>query len=114
MARSDSLYSADSVVTSIGASAAVSVVSRLIGLVRGIALAWLIPQAQFGLFGVALLIVNVLLPLCSAGLYEGIGRYVPLHESAGTLRAFVIRSSLVVVVVALVATAVLALLFCWN
>ena len=108
-ARFESLYQADSVATSLGASAAASVGSRLIGLVRGVALAWLIPQAQFGLFGIALLVVNVLLPVCSAGLYEGVNRYAPFHESTGTLRLFVVRSGGLVVAIALVATAILAL-----
>ena len=108
-ARFESLYRADSVATSLGVSAAASVGSRLIGLVRGVALAWLIPQAQFGLFGIALLVVNVLLPVCSAGLYEGVTRYAPFHESTGTLRRFVVRSGVLVVAIALVATAILAL-----
>ncbi len=76
-------------------------VSRFVGLFRGVALAWLIPQGQFGLFGVALLVVNVLLPVCSAGLYEGVTRYVPWHESAGTLRRFLVRSSVLAVGLAL-------------
>jgi len=76
---------------------------------RGIALAWLIPQAQFGLFGVALLVANVLLPLCSIGLHDGVSRYVPFHESAGRLRGFVIRSSVLVVTVALLTTVLLGL-----
>ncbi len=106
----DRLYRADSVATSVGLSAAASVISRLIGLARGVALAWLISQAQFGLFGVALLVVNVLLPLCSAGLYEGVTRYVPFHESAGALRKFVIRSSVLVFGVTLAVTVILGLL----
>jgi len=68
-------------------------VSRLVGFVRTAALAWMIPQAEFGLFGVALLIVNVLLPVCTGGLYEGVMRHVPFHESSGTLRRFLIKTS---------------------
>ncbi|MGB2986449.1 MAG: hypothetical protein WBE26_11265 [Phycisphaerae bacterium] len=107
--RFNSLYRADSITTSVGASALASVLSRVIGLARGVALAWLIPQAQFGLFGIALLVVNILLPVCSAGLYEGVTRYAPFHESAGTLRKFVIRSSLLAMGIALATTAILAL-----
>lgn len=107
--RFENLYSPDSIVTSVGVSGATTVISRLIGLGRGIALTWLIPQAQFGLFGVALLIINVLLPLCSAGLYEGVARYVPIHEAAGRLRIFIIRSSLLVIGLALAATVMLSL-----
>lgn len=68
---------------------------RGIGLMRGIVLAWLLPPAEFGLFGVALLIVNVLLPLTTAGVYEGVTRYAPQHEIAGTLRAFCLRAAAV-------------------
>lgn len=107
--RFKNLYSPDSITTSVGVSGATTVISRLIGLGRGVALAWLIPQAQFGLFGIALLIINVLLPLCSAGLYEGVARYAPLHEAAGGLRTFIIRSSLLVIGLALAATAILSL-----
>ena len=104
-----SLYRADSIGVSLGASSVAAAGSRVIGLARGIALAWLIPQAEFGLFGIALLIINVLLPVCSAGLYEGVTRYAPYHESAGTLRRFIIRSGVIVAGIAVVSTAVLAL-----
>ncbi|MCH6588037.1 MAG: hypothetical protein IH805_06960, partial [Proteobacteria bacterium] len=46
-----------------------------------------------------LLVVNVLTPLCSFGLCEAVARYVPKHEAAGTLRAFV-RQSLKMLLVA--------------
>lgn len=75
--------------TSMGAAATAAVLSRVLGFARTIVLSWLISQAQFGLLGVALLIVNVLVPVCSAGLFEGVARYAPLHEASGTLRRFV-------------------------
>lgn len=93
---------------SVGAGAIATVLSRLVGLARGVGLAWLIPQGQFGLFGVALLVVNVLLPLCSAGLYEGVTRYVPRHEAAGSLRRFLLRSAVLLGVVAVTITLVLS------
>lgn len=108
--RLDNLLHADSIAISIGATAVASVVARLIGLARGVALAWLIPPAQFGLFGVALLVVNVLLPVCSAGLYEGVARYAPRHESGHSLRRFVFRSFITVGVIAVATTAILGLL----
>ena len=70
-------------------------------------MAWLIPQTQFGLFGVALLVVNVLLPLCGAGLYEGVARYTPRHEAGGTLGRFIIRSGLLSMTATLAAAALL-------
>lgn len=87
------LFRADSIATALGASVVASVLTRTVGVMRGIALAWLIPPSEFGLFGVALLVVNVLLPLFSAGLYEGAARYAPAHEAAGTLRRFAIFSA---------------------
>ncbi|MCH7597194.1 MAG: oligosaccharide flippase family protein, partial [Planctomycetes bacterium] len=94
------LYRADAMATSLGAGTASSVACRVIGLGRGVALAWLLTPSQFGLLGVALLLANVFTPICAAGLYEGIARYAPKHEVAGALRAFVTRAGLVVVVVA--------------
>ena len=79
--------------TSVGASAIAAVLSRVVGFARTIVLSWLISQAEFGLLGVALLIVNVLMPVCSAGLFEGVARYAPLHEASGTLRRFVGRTT---------------------
>ncbi len=93
------LFHADPIITAVGASAVASALSRMIGLVRNVALAWLIPQAQFGLFGLAVLTINILLPLCSAGLYEGITRYAPLHEAAGTLRRFTVRAAVLLAAV---------------
>jgi O-antigen/teichoic acid export membrane protein len=104
---SKSLFHADSVAASVGVVALATGTSRVLGLARGVALAWLIPQAQFGLFGIALLVVNVLLPLCSTGLYEGVARYTPRHEAGGTLGRFIIRSGLFATIAALAAAAVL-------
>ena len=77
---------------------------RVIGLARGVLLAWLMTEQQFGLLQIALLAVTILFPLCGVGLHEGFARYLPLHEAAGTLRPFLRR--------ALPLTAVLVALFC--
>lgn len=90
MARA--LSTPDSVGVSIVAGAAATVLSRAAGLARGIALAWLMPASQFGLLGLAMLVVNAMLPAVSAGLYEGAVRYAPLHEAAGTLRRFALQA----------------------
>ncbi len=103
--RLDNLYRADSVLTSLGAGTTASLICRAIGLVRGVALAWLMPTSEFGLFGIALVIVNVFMPVCAAGLYEGVIRYAPLHEKMGTLRAFLRGSMGLVVGIALATTA---------
>lgn len=103
------LARADSVTTSIGVSTLAIVLSRGVGLLRGVVLAWLIPAEQFGLLGVALLVANVLMPICSAGLYEGAARYAPFHESTGTLRRFAVRVFTLVVGSTLITGAIVAL-----
>jgi len=85
------LFEPDSVAVSVGVNSAALVLQRGLGLVRTIILAWLLLAEQFGLFGLALLVINVLLPFGSGGLYEGVLRYAPLHEGRGTLRPFLAR-----------------------
>lgn len=84
----DEWFRADSLARSLGAGASASFAQQALGFLRGLALAWLMPADQYGLLGIALLVVNVLLPICSAGLYEGIARFTPRHENACTLPLF--------------------------
>lgn len=65
---------------------------RFINFARVLLLAWWMTRFQFGLLNIILLVVNVLTPLCSLGLFEAITRYVPQYETAGALLAFVRRS----------------------
>jgi len=83
---SGELSRTESLRESVGASSAAAVVSRSLGLVRGIALAWLIPADQFGRLALALVTINVLLPLFSLGLPEVALRFASRFESAGNLR----------------------------
>jgi len=79
------------------------VAARVIGLVRGIVLAWLmVEKREFGLFQITLLAVNILTPLCSIGLNEGAARYVPLYETRHALRPFLRRTVPMVLGVGLV------------
>ncbi|HNQ23792.1 MAG TPA: hypothetical protein PKK06_11920 [Phycisphaerae bacterium] len=89
--RFDNLFRADAVVLSMGVHSAATLAQRGLGLARGVVLAWLISKEQYGLFGLALLVVNVLLPVCTGGLYEGVARFAPLHEARGTLKSFTVR-----------------------
>ncbi|RJP36410.1 MAG: hypothetical protein C4547_07245 [Phycisphaerales bacterium] len=85
------LFRPDSVAVSVSANAAAQAALRGVGLIRNVVLAWLIDPAQYGLFGIAMLVLNLLLPLCSLGLYEGIARYTPVYELDGTASRFARR-----------------------
>lgn len=71
-----------------------TLVTRLIGLVRMVALAWLLTRAQYGLLQIALLAVNVLLPVMSLGLPDALARFTPHFEVHGGLRRFIGRAAL--------------------
>lgn len=67
-------------------------VFRLIGLGRNILLTWLMhDRAEFGLFALALVVINLLNPLCSLGLNEAVTRYTPTYETRRMLRTFLSR-----------------------
>ncbi len=66
---------------------------RLVGLGRNVLLTWLLlDQAEFGLFALALVVINLLNPLNSLGLNEAVTRYTPLYETRQMLRAFLARA----------------------
>jgi O-antigen/teichoic acid export membrane protein len=67
-------------------------VSRAIGLARSIIQTWLISRGEYGLLAVSLLVINVLTPVGSWGLYEGLARYVPAFETRNALLAFLRRA----------------------
>ena len=68
---SRTLFEADSVASSLRVSTLAAIGQRGLGLIRGIALAALMPMDEYGLLGVAILVANLLMPACSAGLYDG-------------------------------------------
>lgn len=83
---------------------------RVVGLVRGFLLAWLLATPEYGLLTAALLVINVLTPVCGLGLNEAIARYAPHFEACGSLRSFLRRMIPLVVVVALAASAAMLIL----
>ena len=99
----------DSIAVSLGANTITVVAARGLGLVRGLILAWLLSREEFGLMGVAMLVANVLLPACTLGLYEGIARYTPQYESAGSLRRFAPQALVLTMTVVAGAVALLLL-----
>jgi len=86
------LFRPGTVGQSLGIYLPTAVVYRLVGLVRGVILTWLMVEHEFGLFQITLVAANVLLPLCSAGLSDAFARYVPQYETRHSLRPFLIRA----------------------
>ena len=84
-----------------------TVAVRMINFVRVLLLTWWMLPQQFGLLNMILLAINVLTPLCSLGLNEAITRYVPQHETRGSLRIFAWRSFVLLVVVTGVSVAIM-------
>lgn len=81
---------------------------RLVGFGRSVLLTWLlVDQAQFGLFALALVVINLLNPLCSLGLNEAVTRYTPMYETRQMLRSFLARVIPLVWVVAFITSALL-------
>lgn len=82
------LFRSSGVGRSLGIYLPTTLAYRMLGLIRGVILAWVLSVTEFGLFQIALLASNVLIPLCSLGWYEGLTRYIPQYESRGSLRRF--------------------------
>lgn len=103
------LFRSESVARSFSVYLPAMAIYRGLGLVRGLVLTWLMTQYEFGLLQVALLAINVLMPLCALGTYEGVARYVPMYETRGTLRAYIRRIMPVIVLLAVVLAGALCL-----
>jgi O-antigen/teichoic acid export membrane protein len=82
------LFRSETVSESLRVYLPATLLSKALGLARGMVLPWLMVPSEYGRLGVALMVVNLLLPVCSAGLNDAVQRYVPYHESRGSLRRF--------------------------
>ncbi len=85
------LFRAENISRSLGLFLSATFAARFLGLLRGVILAWLLARSEFALLQISLLVINILNPLCSLGMHEAVVRYVPQHETRGTLRAFLSR-----------------------
>lgn len=85
------LLQADSIRAALGYGAFAQAAMRSLGFLRAVFLAWLLPEAQFGLMGTAVLMMNVLLPVVTLGLHEGVARYAEPAQRAGRLPGFIGR-----------------------
>lgn len=99
------MFRAESVTGSLGVYLPATAAARVVGLARGIILARLISEQEFGLFQITLLVVNLLNPLCGLGLNEGVARYVPMYETQGRLASYLRRVMPFVFTVAMVLSA---------
>lgn len=100
--RSPRLFRAESVGQSLTFYLPATAASRCLGLIRGVVLAWLISEEEFGLLQIGLLAINILQPLCSIGLNEAVARYVPQYETRNALHPFLKRAVVMIVGVAMV------------
>lgn len=82
-----------------------TVAFRLVNFIRILILTWWMSKQQFGLLNMILLAVNVLTPLCSLGLNEAVTRYVPQHETRGSLRVFCRRSFTLLLAITIISVA---------
>lgn len=85
------LFRPESIRASLGFYVPATAAARAVGLLRGIILARLLSEREFGLFQLTILIITVLTPLCSLSLNEGLTRYVPLHEARRSLADYLRR-----------------------
>jgi len=86
-----------------------TVAFRFINFIRNLILARLMIKHQFGLMTLIQLAVNVMTPLCSFGLAEAITRYIPQHETRGTLAPFLRRATMLVAAFSAVSVGVMLL-----
>ncbi len=108
--RRPRLFRAESLGESLGIYLPTTAAARLLGLLRGVLLAWLLSRSEFGLLQIALLVVSLLQPFCSAGLNEAVARYVPQYETRCALRPFLARVVPMVLAVGAVLSVVVCLL----
>ncbi len=100
-------YQSTTIEQSMGLYLTATVVFRLINFGRITLLAWYMTLQQMGLLNIILMIVSTLIPLCSLGLSEALTRFVPLHESRGTLCAFLRRAGVLITGVAAFSVAIM-------
>jgi len=90
--REPVLFRPDGVGASLGFYLPATILSRFMGLIRGVVLTWLISRSQYGLLQIAVLSISILHPLLGVGFHEAMTRYVPQYETRGALRAFLAKS----------------------
>jgi len=104
---------ADTLAASVLIMLGMTVAQRLIGLGRGVMFCrWLDPE-QLGKWDVAFGFLNLAAPLVVLGLPGSFGRYAEYFRARGQFRTFLRRTSLVSMVMCVVATAVMIVQRAW-
>ncbi len=100
------LLKVGSMTESLGVYVPAMMVQKALGLARVLIFAHLVTQAEYGLWGMAVMIFLVAAPVATLGANHGLVRYVALYEARRQLRAFCRRVQGRCVIVALAATVV--------
>jgi O-antigen/teichoic acid export membrane protein len=100
------LLKVGSMAESMGVYVPAMILQKGLGLVRVLLFAYLMSRAEYGLWGVGLMIFLVASPVATLGANHGLIRYVSLYEARGHLAAFYRRVQGRCVITALAATAV--------
>lgn len=90
--KSDELFAVDSLVVGVVAMAAMTVVQKGIGFVRGIAFGCWLDDGELGRWSLAISFLNLAAPLIVLGLPGTFGRYLGEFFDRGHLRAFLTRT----------------------
>jgi len=88
MARLSRLLKVGSMTESLGVYVPAMGAQKAIGLGRTLLLAWLLHEAEYGLWGVAMMVFVLAGGLINLGTKHGLIRYVSAHESRGQIAAF--------------------------
>jgi O-antigen/teichoic acid export membrane protein len=104
------LLKVGSMAESLGVYVPAMILQKGLGVVRVLLFMWLMSQAEYGLWGVGLMIFLIAAPVATLGANHGLTRYVSLYEARGHLAAFYrrIRGRCIVAAVAVTVVGIAA------
>ncbi len=104
------LLKVGSMADSLGIYVPAMMLQKALGLARILLFAHLMPKAEYGLWGLGLMIFLVASPIATLGANHGLTRYVSLYEARGKLAAFYhrVRTRCILAVLAVTAVGVAA------
>lgn len=100
------LLKVGSMADSLGIYVPAMMLQKALGLARILLFVHLMPQAEYGLWGLGLMVFLVASPIATLGANHGLTRYVSLYEARGKLTAFYRRVQVRCLLVVLATTAV--------